>query len=73
MRKTPWAENNRIPDNEEAADSQMNEIYDEEDSDTGSENNMIIDNEEVDSEEILYSDPEEFLFSDLDMSGSFEI
>ena len=66
-------ENNRIPDNEEAADSQMNESYDEEDSDTGSENNMIIDNEEVDSEEILYSDPEEFLFSDLDMSGSFEI
>ena len=60
------SETNRIPDNEEA-DLQMNESYEEEYLDTGSENNMNIDNEEVDSEEILYSD------SDLDMSGCYEI
>ena len=57
-------ETNRIPDNEEA-DLQINERYEEDYSDTGSENNMIIDNEEIDSEEILYSDSE--------MIGSFEI
>ena len=57
-------ETDRIP---EEADFQMNESYEEENLDTGSENSMIIDNEEVDSEEILYSD------SDLDLSGCYEL
>ena len=80
-----------MPDNEGAADLQLNENYEEEHSDTGSENNMIIDNAGVDLEEILYSDPEEIrysdpeeirysdpewqeiIYSDSDMSGSYEI
>ena len=84
-------ETNRMPDNEGAADLQLNENYEEEHSDTGSENNMIIDNAGVDLEEILYSDPEEIrysdpeemrysdpewqeiIYSDSDMSGSYEI